>query len=487
MSNPSFDFASRNYETIRRDLVARAGRAVPEWTDRDPSDFAMALLELWAYMGDVMHYYIDRAAEESFLTSATQRESVISLANLFDYTPRFRRAAQGTISIANTSGSSITLPAYSQFTGSSDNTLYTFYSEEDTTILANTTTFIAVKEGSFIFNEVVTVGATGQVGQRYAIADIEVIPDSVQVFVYEDGETPTPWIRVDNITTVPANLAAYSVYVNASGFTEIAFGNRLGGRIPPVGARIEANYATCSGSVGNIPANRVTSFRGSVPEGLRIVGSSSFSLGSDGESIDSIKRSLRALTRAQERAVTLQDFADYANLIPGVFKAVAAYDADEKEVTVYALPFIENYTSYTAASVPVPQDIRDQIVNEITPRMLLGVDLTTSEQVELVTLNVTGTIYVEPRFVAVAVKKAVENALDGLLSIENLEFGQEIPLGEVYRTLMSVTGVQYVTIESYVMLDGASQEIGIGNLPPTTFLRKGTITFTTSGGITTSV
>jgi len=487
MSNPSFDFASRNYENIRRDLLTRASRAVPEWTDRDPSDFATALVELWAYMGDVMHYYIDRAAEESFLTSATQRESVIALANLFDYTPRFRRAAQGTVNITNTSGSTITLPAFTQFSGTNDSILYSFYNEEESVIDANTTTVVTLKEGSVVFNEVVTTGATGLVGQRYTIADSEAIPDSIQVFVYEDGETPSQWLRVDNINAIPANITAYSVYVNSSGFTEIAFGNRLSGRIPPVGARIEVTYATCTGSLGNIPANRITSFRGSIAEGLRISGSSSFSLGTDGESIDSIKRSLRALTRSQERAVTLQDFADYANLVPGVFKSVASYDASERKVTVYALPFIENYAAYTAASVPVPAAVQQQIVSNTTPRMLLGVSIEAAEEIELATLNITGTIYVESRYVAVAVRKSAENAIEGLLNIESLEFGTEVPLGEVYRTLMNIPGVQYVTIEAFVMLDGAAQEIAIGELPATSFLRKGTITFTTSGGITTSV
>ena len=62
LNTPGFDFASRDYENIRRDLLIRAERVLPDWTDRDPSDFTMLLVDLWAYMGDIMHYYIDRVS-----------------------------------------------------------------------------------------------------------------------------------------------------------------------------------------------------------------------------------------------------------------------------------------------------------------------------------------------------------------------------------------------------------------------------------------
>ena len=101
LERPGFDFASRDYSNIRRDLLARAERTVPEWTDRDPSDFSMVLVDMWAYMGDILHYYIDRAAGESFLDTATQKESVLALANLFDYKPRNRTAARATVYVSS--------------------------------------------------------------------------------------------------------------------------------------------------------------------------------------------------------------------------------------------------------------------------------------------------------------------------------------------------------------------------------------------------
>ena len=85
MSN--YDYTSRDYTSIQKDLLDRATRVLPDWTSRDASDFGMVFVDLWAYMGDILHYYVDRAAGEANLTTATQRESVLAIAALMDYIP----------------------------------------------------------------------------------------------------------------------------------------------------------------------------------------------------------------------------------------------------------------------------------------------------------------------------------------------------------------------------------------------------------------
>jgi hypothetical protein len=94
---PAFDYTSRDYLSIRQDLLARAERIVPEWDGTDASEFGNVFVDLWAYMGDILHFYVDRAASETFLETATQRESVMAIANLLDYVPASPRAARGSV------------------------------------------------------------------------------------------------------------------------------------------------------------------------------------------------------------------------------------------------------------------------------------------------------------------------------------------------------------------------------------------------------
>ena len=57
-------------------------------TTRDTSDPAIALLDAWATVGDVLTFYQERIANEGYLRTATERRSVLELARLVGYAPR---------------------------------------------------------------------------------------------------------------------------------------------------------------------------------------------------------------------------------------------------------------------------------------------------------------------------------------------------------------------------------------------------------------
>ncbi len=55
---------------------------------RDSSDFAIALLDGWATVADLLSFYQERIANEGYLRTATERRSVLELARLVGYTLR---------------------------------------------------------------------------------------------------------------------------------------------------------------------------------------------------------------------------------------------------------------------------------------------------------------------------------------------------------------------------------------------------------------
>ena len=59
----------------------------------DKSDYGRALVDMWAYLCDILTYYQERIASESFLRTAGLEESVIELLYLVDYMPRRGRSA----------------------------------------------------------------------------------------------------------------------------------------------------------------------------------------------------------------------------------------------------------------------------------------------------------------------------------------------------------------------------------------------------------
>ena len=92
--NVVLDYTNRDYAAIRSQLVGLARGLMPEWeTVGEEGDFGTLMLELFAYMGDVMHFYIDRAAGESFLGTAVRTQSLQYIADMFDYQPMGQQSA----------------------------------------------------------------------------------------------------------------------------------------------------------------------------------------------------------------------------------------------------------------------------------------------------------------------------------------------------------------------------------------------------------
>jgi hypothetical protein len=74
--------------TFFETMKARLATMLPGLTTRDPSDPAIALLDSWAMVADVLSFYQERIANEGYLRTATERRSVLELAKLVGYAPR---------------------------------------------------------------------------------------------------------------------------------------------------------------------------------------------------------------------------------------------------------------------------------------------------------------------------------------------------------------------------------------------------------------
>ncbi|MGN7918123.1 putative baseplate assembly protein [Lysobacter sp. 22409] len=68
--------------------AARSLRPLQPLTTRDPADPAIALLDGWATVSDVLSFYQERIANEGYLRTAGERRSLVELARLVGYAPR---------------------------------------------------------------------------------------------------------------------------------------------------------------------------------------------------------------------------------------------------------------------------------------------------------------------------------------------------------------------------------------------------------------
>ncbi|HEU4421772.1 MAG TPA: putative baseplate assembly protein [Pilimelia sp.] len=82
---PPIDYLSRDYVGLRQLLFDRLSLAAPQWIDRNVADSGVALVELFAYLGDHLAYAQDAVAAEAYLGTARRRVSVRRHARLLDY------------------------------------------------------------------------------------------------------------------------------------------------------------------------------------------------------------------------------------------------------------------------------------------------------------------------------------------------------------------------------------------------------------------
>ena len=110
---PAIRYRVGTSASFRQAMIEAAGRR-PElrgWTSRAPDDVGMALLAMWAVIGDVLTFYQERIANEAFLRTALLPESVRRLTALLGYEPAPGVAAVADLVFTLDDGKDVLLPA----------------------------------------------------------------------------------------------------------------------------------------------------------------------------------------------------------------------------------------------------------------------------------------------------------------------------------------------------------------------------------------
>jgi hypothetical protein len=236
---PPIDYTSRDYTSLVNDMLNLIPSFLPEWTDRSPGDFGVVLLELFAYVGDVLNFYTDRIANEAFIATAQQRQSILNLAALLDYTPHGNVSA--TTNLQFTIGQPCAAPVLvPQGTGVS-------------TLLIGQPIVFETSTDLWIYGDAVstTLSATsnGQAYQQFYLGDpTGTLPYPVYNFTGGSGNQTvtvagTAWTLAPGNTFVgvPSTGTASQVYTVVNG-NAVLFGNGTNGQIPPNNAAIAITY-----------------------------------------------------------------------------------------------------------------------------------------------------------------------------------------------------------------------------------------------------
>jgi uncharacterized phage protein gp47/JayE len=478
------DYTSRDFNAIIRDVSRRMAQKIPGW-EAVPESFEMIMLDQFAYVGDILNFYIDRLSAEAYIQTAVLRESVLNLAYAFGYVPTAQTASTATVTFTKNDGAlatDVVIPKGTQVYANSGGTQVIFETTADLTIPGATAAgSVLVKEGVTEVEEPLGV-SSGVERMQFPLLNKNVIKDSVVFYVRDGGidvttgkPTLVPWTQIYRMIDADAVDRVFTIYVDEAGNSIIRTGDGVTGRIPTTGSALYATYRYGKGAAGNVGASTIKSMvsGGDIAGKIDSINNAVAAIGgADAESLQSMRTNIPRSLRALDRAVTLQDYADIAIQVPGVAKA-AAGAVFNTNVSVAVLGY--NYYAPDTAMVTALNAF-------FAPRKMIGTTVTVVGPVYK-NFNVTGTIVVNQLYLRASVKALVEKALAAYYSFASVDFGFTSRLSQLFNTITSVAGVVDCTISAHYMQGDSvllNQNITIAY---NEFPKVGTITITATGGI----
>lgn len=93
-------YANKDFSSLRASLIDYAKTYFPTtYNDFSPSSPGMMFMEMAAYVGDVMSFYLDNQIQETYLQYARQTDNLFELAYMFGYKPNVTGVATTTVDV----------------------------------------------------------------------------------------------------------------------------------------------------------------------------------------------------------------------------------------------------------------------------------------------------------------------------------------------------------------------------------------------------
>lgn len=308
------------------------------------------LLDVLAYNTQYNAYYLNMVANEMFMDTALQRNSVVSQAKLLNYVPKSAIAPSATINLTvnQVNDSSLTLPKYTNFLSESiDGVNYNFVTTDSKTVnvVSGVAQFndVNLKQGK-ASNYSFVVDITSNPKSYFKIPDVGIDTTTLLVSVQESSSNnyTTTYSLSSDYLTLNNDSLVYFLQEGLNGYYEIYFGNGILGKSLNNGNIVRVSYIVTKGT-GSTGANNfvimgpVNGYSNTV-----ITPVTSASQGSVKQSIDSIKFHAPKSYAAQGRAVTKDDYitAIQQNNLGYSFDAVNVWGGQQNDPPVYGRVFI---------------------------------------------------------------------------------------------------------------------------------------------------
>lgn len=414
-------------------------------TDYSEGNILIIILSLFAAIAEVLHYYVDNMARETFLSTARRYDSVVKHGALVDYHARAAIAATVDVILSRSiTGNSIvaklTIPQGTLFTDQSGNS---WLSARDVTWYSNVTTC----KVPIIQHEKYTTSALNNMviptGDRVQL-NLGTLPNGKY---YEHGSMSLQiggesWVLVETFAKSKPTDKHFMVSVDESLNPYIMFGDGTFGKKPAAGAKItNVVFYLTNGSQGNVKSNTITSVPSVISSSITdatVSNAYDAGGGSNYENFTMLKEHIPLSVKTLGVAITKEDFESLAMLVDGVNKAKADYECGRK-LTVYISP---------DGGAVASSELISRVYNLLSQRapMTTWLKVKSAGKVQIILeMDVTG----KKSYKTAEIQTQILTALYNAYSPEQAEIGGSVRVSDIYALIDNLSTIDYLHLTKF--------------------------------------
>jgi hypothetical protein len=370
------DFSKLDFSDQRQKLVDFLSTQT-EFQDFNFNGPAISILiDALTYTNLQLSTYANFSLSEVFLDSAQIRGSVVSRAKELGYTPRSVSAAYAELRLtvvlgsANTGITNFYIPAWSKFAANVNNQAFTFMTTNRYQLLEERdSNNIVINPGTYVADVVVYEGLLTQQSFLYTSDTLQqlftftnqMIDTRFMTVTTTEANNSTnilTWVQSPNIVKVGPTDQVYFIQEGPDGFWQMYFGDNIVGAAPSVNSRIKAQYLATQGAGANGISvfalvdtisylSPLSSSNVNVPgTAFAVTTVTPSGYGADRESIDSIRDAAPKAYKAQNRAVTVQDYISILQNQYGYIESAAVWGGQDNIPPFYGKVFVSVKPKY---------------------------------------------------------------------------------------------------------------------------------------------
>lgn len=467
-NNPWLTPYQRSFDSIKAKLKTSLNKNVPEITDFSEGNIFIIIISIFSAIAEVLHYYIDNMARETFFYTARRYSSLYKHAKLVDYHIKAASPASTDIYINTLDGSPISgFENGGVKWSASDNITFTD-SSQNNWILARdvfwengTYTLILplVQKEKANGGNWVTVGQLTDPNQNIYIGDIDSNQKYVEgsmVLEIQYNNQNEPWTLVDTFAYSGPNDKVYKVELDSQLRPYIVFGDGKYGKKPNLNGTLRAKYWITIGSDGNVPENSFTTLPEQITSKVpnaQISFAKAAGGGTDYEDFDMIKNHLPLSVKSLGVAVTKDDYESVIRNVPGVDKAYVNYICG-KLIEAYITP----YGNPEASS-----DLIGNVTLAINEAKVISVDVEVKSTKEA-TISIDAEVWGNKSYKYNDIYNSINQVLIDTYSRANAYPNKPIRLSDIYSLIDNLSVVDYLKINSLVVISKPVSEGDNGDI-----------------------